>query len=99
MWPFKRKQGKELPAAPACPYCGSGQTVAKTVKTWRGERSVSYRCRACGRDFYADEPPGGLPGPDEGPMIEDEDALRAAEEELKKRTDEGDDHLFPSGGR
>jgi hypothetical protein len=36
-----------------------------------------------------------MPGPDEGPMIEDEDALRAAEEELKKRTDEEDNRLFP----
>ncbi len=98
MWPFKRR--KTEPAAtpsPPCPYCGSHQTRPKEVKTWRGERSVSDQCRACGRDFYADEPPEGLPGPDEGPMIEDEDALREAEEELKRKTDEEDDHLFPSG--
>ena len=96
VWPFKRKKTKDTPAVPPCPYCGSPDTVAKEVKTWRGERSVSYHCRACGRGFYADEPSGGMPGPDEGPMIEDEDALRAAEEELKKRTDEEDDHLFRS---
>ena len=96
---FKRKKAKEpLPALP-CPHCGSAQTAPRTVKGWRGERYVSYRCAACGRDFYAGEPPAGMPGPEEGPMIEDEDALRAAEEELRKRADEDGDHMFPAGGR
>lgn len=95
MWPFKRKKVRDVSTPMPCPFCGSLETAPKAVKTWRGERSASYRCRACGRDFYADEPPEGMPGPDEGPMIDDEDALRAAEEELKKRTDEEDDHLFP----
>jgi DNA-directed RNA polymerase subunit RPC12/RpoP len=97
MWLFKRKKAKELPTALPCPHCGSAQTAPKAVKGWRGERYVSYRCAACGRDFYGDEPPEGLPDPEEGPAIEDEDALRKAEEELKRRADEDGDHTFPSG--
>jgi hypothetical protein len=40
-----------------------------------------------------------MPDPEDGPMIEDGDALRAAEEELKRQADEDDDHTYPSGGR
>ncbi len=96
MWPFKRKKTKET--LPPCPYCGSTQTAPRIVKSWRGERYVSYRCAACGRDFYDREPPEGMPGPDDGPTVEDEDALRAAEEEVRKQADEDGDHTYPSGG-
>jgi len=99
MWPFKRKKARETSVAPPCPYCGSTQTAPKTVKAWRGERYASYRCAACGRDFYDREPPEGMPDPDDGPMIEDEDALQAAEEDVKRQADEGGDHTYPSGGR
>jgi hypothetical protein len=65
------------------------------VKAWRGQRYVTWRCMSCGREFYTDVPPGGaasLPADDR--MIEDENALREAEEELKRRTDEEGDRRY-----
>ena len=104
MWPFKRNKDKQptQPAGTVCPFCGGSDTHTLSVdpsqdqghiKTWRGERFANFKCSACGREFYSDEPSQNEPGPDDR-MIEDEDQLRAAEEELKKRTDAGDDRRF-----
>jgi hypothetical protein len=57
---------------------------------------VAYRCSGCGRDFYTDEPQRGT-GADllsGNGLIDDEQALRAAEEELKKQIEEEDDRRF-----
>src|ERR1035437_6308848 len=104
MWPFKRKKINQKPQhpSPPCPHCGSTHTVLQAyhgdeqpnpVRTWRGQRYWDYRCLDCGRTFYTEEPPEGLTDEalsDTG-TIDDEDALRAAEDELKRQTDgEGD---------
>ncbi len=105
MWPFRRKKAKrsEQLSGKPCPFCGSRDTRTLShdvsqerghIKTWRGERFANYVCSACGREFYADEP--GKDGPDSETdrMIEDEDELRAAEEELKRKTNGRDDRRF-----
>jgi hypothetical protein len=50
----------------------------------------------CSRDFYADEPPGGFTPEvlEHDSLIDDEDELRAAEEDLRKRTEDGGDRRF-----
>jgi DNA-directed RNA polymerase subunit RPC12/RpoP len=101
---FKRKEQKEEAAgfSPACPHCRSTHTKIIThsaseqpdyVKTWRGERYVSCRCLDCGQDFYVDEPKEGLADEDinNDEIVADEEALRAAEEELKREIDEAND--------
>ena len=80
---------------PRCSRCGStntglivyhGTDQPNYVRIWRGRRFLTYRCFDCGQDFYQKEPPGGAP--DEvmtgSRLIDDEEALRRAEEELKK---------------
>jgi hypothetical protein len=59
---------------------------------------VTCRCLNCGRNFYAEEPPQGLeklPLMDDR-IIDDEDELRAAEEELKRQADDEGDHRYRS---
>jgi DNA-directed RNA polymerase subunit RPC12/RpoP len=107
MWPFKRKKTAQPneSLSPQCPGCGSRDTKLvihnssgspEYVKVWRGRRSLTYRCSECGNDFYADEPPGGAS--DESVsgngLIDDEQAFRAAEEELKRQTDQEDDRRY-----
>jgi DNA-directed RNA polymerase subunit RPC12/RpoP len=65
---------------------------------WRGQRFATYRCINCGREFYAEEPAQNGPTPNTDRMIEDEEELRAAEEELKRHTDAGNDRRFWPGG-
>jgi hypothetical protein len=65
------------------------------VKVWRGQRSLTYRCLDCGRDFYAAEPLEGISQDADDPLIDDEEALRAAEDDLKRQIDEDGDHRFP----
>lgn len=102
---FGRKKAghQERRPDPKCTHCGSSDTVVVShgedegnhIRAWRGQRYVVCRCRSCGREFYAEEPPGGadeLAADDS--MIEDEDALHAAEEELKRRTDEEGDRRY-----
>ena len=108
MWPFRRKKPRTQPeeTRALCPNCGSRDTRAISrdltqegshVKTWRGQRFSSYRCSHCGWEFYAEEPKGGSDLDGER-MIEDEEQLRAAEEELKRQTDADNDHRFwPNG--
>jgi hypothetical protein len=102
--PSRAGEGRER----ICPHCGgaearlitSGAGDGSHIKSWRGERYVTWRCLSCGRDFYTDEPPEGAAGlPVDDRMIEDEDALREAEEELKRRTDEEDDRRYMPGGQ
>jgi hypothetical protein len=103
MWPFKRKKANRKPAGkgPPCSFCGSTQTIVVAsagegqpgVKIWRGQRYLTCRCLTCGRDFYADEPPEGLLSEvlEHDSIIDDEEELRAAEEDLKKRTEDDRD--------
>lgn len=103
---FFRRKKKALSPDPlpvACPHCGSRETRVTVsgagegshIKAWRGERYVTLRCLSCGRDFYGDEPPDGVDGLHSGEaMIEDEEALREAEEDLKRRTDEQNDRRY-----
>ncbi len=106
---FGRKKAKSRPGESGivCPYCGSVNTRTQShdlsqeaghVKTWRGNRFSNYRCVSCSREFYADEPALNSPAANADRMIEDEDELRAAEEELKRQTDSRNDRRFwPSG--
>ncbi len=104
---FRRKpKGKEsLPARATCPYCGSintglvthhGNDTPDYVRVWRGQRYLTCRCFACGRDFYREEPAAGVPDEaiDDGRLIDDEEALRRAEEELRKQSEDNDDRMF-----
>jgi DNA-directed RNA polymerase subunit RPC12/RpoP len=109
MWPFKRKKPEVTPERQGtkCPYCSSQntRTISRDVtqdsghvKTWRGQRFANYRCSNCGKEFYADEPEQNLKTPGDNPLIEDEEELRAAEEELKRQTDAGRDRRYwPNG--
>jgi hypothetical protein len=61
------------------------------IKIWKGQRYVTCRCWDCGRDFYVEEP---FPRPEEAFLlddstIDDEDELRAAEEDLRRQADDG----------
>jgi DNA-directed RNA polymerase subunit RPC12/RpoP len=106
MWPFGRKKQKgQLWSEPQCSHCGSTNIVALpyhgneqpyNIKTWRGERYITYRCLYCGRDFYVD---AMLQYSEEEDLenekiIYDEDELRIAEEELRKQADDDEDHSY-----
>ncbi len=69
------------------------------IRTWRGQRYVTWKCSDCGRDFYAEEPPQGIPEEalDDDKMVDDEDALSAAEEEVKREADNEGDHRYRPG--
>jgi hypothetical protein len=106
VWPFKKEKKNTKPERTVltCTFCGSRNTLLNAfqdgnepnpVRTWRGRRYLTCRCLDCGRDFYIDEPGGGLPSnvrTDED-MI-DEEALQRAEDELKRQTDAEDDRMF-----
>jgi hypothetical protein len=66
------------------------------IRTWRGQRYVTCRCSDCGRDFYTEEPLQGLPEEvlKDEKMLNDEDELRAAEEELRRQADDEGDHRY-----
>ena len=63
------------------------------VKIWRGQRSSTYRCFDCNLDFYGEEPQEGITDEiiTDGCLIDDEEALRAAEEEIKRQVEEDED--------
>ena len=66
------------------------------VRTWRGQRYLNFRCSSCGRNFYVEEPPEGIDEAllSDDRIIDDEGALNAAEEELRRQTKEdGDNRL------
>ncbi len=60
------------------------------VRTWRGQRALTYRCLDCGLDFYAEEPQEGITDEvmADDQVIDDEEALREAEEELERQIEE-----------
>jgi DNA-directed RNA polymerase subunit RPC12/RpoP len=108
MWPFKKKKAgpNEKPAGIICVHCGGEDTIiisdtssesSSPVKVWRGERYVTYKCRSCQRLFYSEEPSGGIANNSSSKIIEDEDQLRNAEEELKRITDNEDDRRYLPG--
>jgi hypothetical protein len=97
MWPFKKKRKTRdtYSSAGPCPQCGGTNVVASAdgpVKTWRGETAGAWRCVDCGRQFYADAIPSQN-DLDDG-MVDDPEALRQAEEELRRQTDEENDRLY-----
>ena len=100
---FKRNRAKEPRPGLKCPHCSSTDTVvvshgedsADHIRTWRGQRYVVCRCRNCGREFYAGEPPEGADAfATDDRIVEDEEALRAAEEELRRQADEENDRRY-----
>jgi len=104
MWFFRRKkQGKEYENHIRCPSCHSINTGAVLyhgtdrpvyVKVWRGVRSFTYRCFDCGHDFYSDIPPEKAGSPlSKDSLIDDEEALHKAEEELYREMDEDNDRM------
>jgi hypothetical protein len=75
---------------------GYGTEQDDHIRTWRGQRYVAWRCSDCGRAFYSEEPQQGLLeilSPNEK-VIDDEEELQAAEEELRKQADEEGDHRY-----
>ena len=103
MWSFKRKKTDQKARLSGfqCPHCKGTHTGVINnqdnnqidyIKIWRGHRFVNCRCLDCGRDFYSQEPSEGLT---EDIFITDaiinEDDLHAAEDEVKRQTNEDDD--------
>ena len=108
MWLFRCKKKVQDPQSTSlpCPYCGSTNTKVilyhgtdhpSYVKIWRGQRSLTYRCLDCGKDFYGKEPREGITDETiaDDQLIDDEEALRAAEEEVKRQIEEDDDRRCP----
>jgi hypothetical protein len=108
MWFFRRKKKSpgDQSSSVACSCCGSTSTRLVThhgtdqpnyVKTWRGQRSLTYRCLNCGQDFYGPEPPEGFEERiiKDDQLIDDEEALRAAEEEIARQIREDNDRRCP----
>jgi hypothetical protein len=104
MWFFKRKKSSRETGrfSPPCSFCKSTNTriISRTdteqpeyVKTWRGQRFATCRCSACGQDFYAEIPEEGIPEKSvtANEIVEDEEALRAAEEDLKREVEDNND--------
>ena len=54
---------------------------------------MTYRCLDCGLDFYGEEPQEGIANEitEDGRVVDDDEALRAAEEEMEKHVDEDED--------
>jgi hypothetical protein len=106
MWPFKRKKPELQPLRASCSHCRSVNTQVIThhgggeanyIRTWRGQRYITCRCFDCGNEFYMEEPPQGLTEYflSDDSLIDDEEALQAAETELKRQADEEGDHRYP----
>lgn len=103
---FRRKKDiRERPLGVSpCPHCGSNNTRLSAgygseqpdyVRVWRGQRALACRCLDCGSEFYAEGQPGEIPDfTDEGRIIEDELALREAEEEIARQIEEDQDHRY-----
>ena len=105
MFQRKRIKKESQSSSPSCPFCESRNTrliiypgtgEADYVKVWRGQRSLTYKCLDCGQNFYAQGPKNGISEEnlEDGPIIDDEEALRAAEKELKRQTEEDDDRRY-----
>ena len=66
------------------------------IRVWRGQRYITCKCLDCGREFYIEESAQDIEESffsDES-YVADEDELLAAEEELKRQTDEEGDRRF-----
>lgn len=107
MWPFKQKNKDKIPEQSdiACTFCLSTKTIVIThhggdqanyIRTWRGQRHLTCRCLDCERDFYADVSNVAIDSriDRDDQLIDDEEALRAAENEIKRQADEENDHRF-----
>jgi hypothetical protein len=107
MWPFKRQKSPKTEKAggPCCPACQSLNTKLKVnfgndqpdyIKTWRGNRYLTYHCFNCDTDFSIKEPRNrtDIEAQIDNELIDDEEALQAAEEALKRDADEEGDHRF-----
>jgi hypothetical protein len=106
MWPFKRKKPSreaDLACIP-CPYCRTSDTKIIThhgsgeadyVRVWRGQRYITCRCLNCGQDFYTEES-GAMAEVElnNDDLIDDAEALRKAEDDLKRQVDDEDDRTF-----
>ncbi len=104
MWPFKKKKDKPQ-AGLYCPYCrsnrvleitGDNETSLPHITVWRGIRCLSFECRSCARIFYTGESAdvhSDMMSTNDV-MIEDEEQLKIAENELKKQADIDGDHRF-----
>jgi len=67
MWPFRRKKKTypdQVKGHPTCPYCRSKSTRLlikvphrEDIKIWRGQRSSTYTCSDCGREFFGHPSP------------------------------------------
>jgi hypothetical protein len=103
MWLFKRKKIKQehQKSGPICSHCKSANTKIisfyhggqpENLKIWRGQRYSTCRCNDCGQDFYVEEQ--SIPDWDinDNEAIDNEEELRAAEEELRKEINNKDDH-------
>jgi len=102
---FKRDNpSKDYSSSTPCPYCGSANTGLVLyhggdrpayVKVWRGQRVLTFRCFDCGRELYGEEGVKGVTRETEDGdrLIDDEEALRDAEDEIARQVDEGDDRM------
>ena len=104
MWPFRHKEPQEESQYPGPSHFGSTNTRLIVyhstdhpdyIRVWRGQRSLTYRCFDCGLDFYREEPDeevtDKLIREAEGRVVDDDEALREAEEEIKRQLEEDDD--------
>ena len=76
-------------------YHGTDQPNA--VRTWRGQRYLTCRCSDCGQNFYSEAGAGPADEAMDDRIIDDEEALKAAEDELKKEADDEGDHRLKGG--
>lgn len=72
-----------------------GTDYPNSIRVWRGQRSSTYRCFDCGLSFYGEEPDEEVTDEliceAEGHGVDDDEALRKAEEEIKRKLEEDDD--------
>ena len=102
MWPFKSKDKnpKTQYAGPACTNCQSLNTQIlpnrNNVRTWRGQRYSVCRCFDCGQDFYVEEQKKSLSDNNMpvNDLVDDEEELHAAEEEIKNHVKKDNCGLF-----
>jgi len=77
-----------------------GTDYPDCVRIWIGQRYLTYRCFDFSPDFYreerweviVDEPIA------DGQVIDDEEALRAADEEVRRQADNEGAHRYRLGG-
>ena len=102
MWPFKRNKTTKINnrAGPICSHCNSTNTVGLPqrhldIKIWRGQRYWTWRCLDCERDFYTEVPYEVLKNKatkdDENELIDNEEELQVAEDEIRKNIEEEED--------